>query len=270
MHDAIPARRVAPPRRPIDTHHWLAALDALTPYFIVAVALAVVRHHFPSPSVAVVTVIVATVVLAVGTAAMFVREMSVAHLTWPVGLMLLVVVFPLLGLHVQVESVALAAPVAVHLLPLTFTWMALLTATCLLIGAVLVLSSEDAGWAGTLIAPIALLFGVAPGIAARSSEQAFLTIVLLLLLLSELSVGIAWLLPQRGRRWVVPALLIVGGAMLARTFAGTSYQQPGRAMLIVDVGLVVVVGGVALLAAPLCRWLTGGRAPNHPKRHTPD
>lgn len=261
MHDTKPARRVAPPQQSIDTHRWLAALDALIPYFIVAVALAVVQHHFPSPSVAVLTVVVATVALAVGTAAMFVRELSVAHLTWPMGLVLLIVVFPLLGLHVQVESVALAAPVAVHLLPLTFTWMALLAATCLLIGVVLVLSSEDAGWAGTLIAPIALLFGVAPSIAARPSEQAFLTIVLLILLLSELSVGIAWLLPQHWRWWVVPASLTVGIAMLARTLAGTSHQQPGRAMLLVDVGLVVVVGVVALLAAPLCRWLTGSHAP---------
>jgi len=130
----VAARRRGTPSRParltIDTSRWLGALDALAPYLIAFVAVAVARHAFASTRSGTIVAIIGMLLLAAGTLLPFFHSVPAAHLTWPVAFVLCVVILPLLALHVQVESSALAAPVAIHLLPLAFTWTGLVIAVC--------------------------------------------------------------------------------------------------------------------------------------------
>src|SRR5947209_13283486 len=114
------ARRPAPAR--VNIARWLGALDALAPYVIAVAAVAVARHAFASTQSATIVGVIAVLLLAGGTLLPFFLSMRASHLTWPVAFVLCVIFLPLLALHVSVESSALAAPVAIHLLPLAFTW----------------------------------------------------------------------------------------------------------------------------------------------------
>src|SRR5258708_4192065 len=121
----VAAQRRGTPSRParlrVDTAPWLGALYALPPYLIAVIAVAVARHAFASTRSGMIAAIIGILLLAAGTLLPFFHAVPAAHLTWPVALVMCVVILPLLALHVQVESSALAAPVAIHLLPLAFT-----------------------------------------------------------------------------------------------------------------------------------------------------
>src|SRR5258707_2959820 len=105
--------RPAPVR--VNIARWLGALDALAPYLIAVTAVAIARHAFASTQSGTIVAIIAITLLAAGTLLPFFHAVQAAHLTWPVAFVLSVVMLPLLALHVQVESSALAAPVAIHL-----------------------------------------------------------------------------------------------------------------------------------------------------------
>lgn len=239
----------------VDTARWLGALDALAPYLIAVIAVAVARHAFASTQPATIVGIVALLLLAAGALLPFFSTVSAAHLTWPVALVLCVVFLPLLALHVRVESSALAAPVAVHLLPLAFTWTGLVIVCSLTIGIIYSTAAEWPGWAGVVVCPFALLLGAVPALSTDPSRPAVLTAILYALAVAEIAAGVAWLIPER-RRWpLIPIILILGAAIEWRAFATTPHHLPGRALLLVD-GTVATAAGLGALTAPLlCRLL---------------
>lgn len=244
-----------PARVRVNTARWLGALDALTPYVIAVIAVAVARHAFTSTRSATVVGIVALLLLAGGALLPFFHAMPAAHLTWPVAFVLCLVFLPLLALHVQVESSALAAPVAIHLLPLAFTWTGLVIVVCLTVGIVYGTAAAYSGWAGVVVSPFALLLGAMPVLSLDPSRPAVLTAALYTFALAEIASGVAWLIPERRRWLLIPAILALGAAVEGRAFATIPHHLPGRALLIVD-SAVATAAGLAALAAPLlCRWL---------------
>lgn len=256
-------RRRGDPVRPgpirVDIRRWLGALDALAPYLIAVVAVAVARHAFASSYPATVAVVLAAILLGGGTAVMFFRDMSDAHLTWPVAFVLFVVFVPLLALHVRLQSSALAAPVAINLLPLAFTWTGLVIATGLIMGIVYATGAEQPGWAGTIVSPFAVLLGAAPALSLHASRPAVLTATLYVFALAEIVSGLAWLIPERRRWFVVPVVLALTAIVSGRACVTAPHQAPGRILLLIDV-VVAVVAGIGALAAPaLCRWLARPR-----------
>ena len=249
-----------PPALPNDTTRWLGALDALAPYLIAVIAVAIAKHGSSSSFQTNVAVVIAVVLLASGTAVVVFRTLSPAHLTWPVAFVLCVVFVPLVALHSRLESTALATPVAIHLLPLAFTWTSLLIAFCLIVGMVCTMSAEQPGWAGALVSPIAVLLGAAPLLSLDPAPRAVLTTILSVLALAEIVSGVTWLLPERRRWFVIPVVLTLAVAIVGRSFFTTPHHLPGRVLLLADAALAVFAGLTALAAPLICRWLgsTGG------------
>jgi hypothetical protein len=257
------------PRSAPAISRWLGALDALAPYLIAVTAVAIARHAFASPFPCTVAVIAAVAVLGTGTAFWFFRDMSDAHLTWPVAFALCVLVVPLLALHVSIESVALGEPVAIQLLPLAFTWTGMVIVMCLMIGVVYTTGSTHPAWAGVVICPLAILLGAIPFLSLNPSRPAVLTAVLYTFALAEIISGVAWLIPERQRWYVMPLFLVLAAFVIGRAFATTSHHLPGRVLLLVDAALALIAGIAALASPLLCRWLayTGGtRKKGRPSR----
>lgn len=245
------------PRSAPAISRWLGALDALAPYLIAVTAIAIARHAFASPFPGTVATVVAIIALATGTAFWFFWDMSDAHLTWPVAFALFVLLVPLLALHVSLESVALGEPVAIQLLPIAFTWTALLIVTCLIIGATLTTGAAHPGWVSVVIAPLAVLLGTIPVLSLDPSRPAVLTAVLYIFALAEIASGVAWLMPERHRWSVAAILLVVAAFVIARAFVTTPHHFPGRILLVVDAALALLTGAAALASPLLCRWLAG-------------
>jgi hypothetical protein len=249
--------RPRPARLRIDTARWLGALDALLPYVIAVIAVAVARHAFASPRSGTIAAIIATALLALGTLLPFFRSMPAAHLSWPVALVLCAIILPLLALHVQVESSALAAPAAIHLLPLAFTWTGLVIGVSLTIGIVYATAAAHPGWAGLTICPLVLLLGAVPVLSANPSRAAVLTAALYSFAGAEIIAGVGWLIPEQRRWLIIPVVLALGAAIEGHAFASTAHHLPGRALLLVDAAIAVASGLVALAAPLVCGWLTG-------------
>lgn len=264
------ATPVSPAR--IDTARWLGALDALAPYLIAVIAVAVARHAFASRVPGMVAAVVAVAALAIGSAFWFFRDMSDAHLTWPVAFVLCVVVVPLLALHVSREHIALGEPVAIQLLPLAFTWAGIGIVTCLVIGAVYTTGSAHPGWAGVVVSPLVVLLGAIPILSLNPSRPAVFSAILYSFALAEIVSGVAWLIPERRRWFAIPAFLVLAALVVGHAFLTTPHHLPGRALLLVDAALAVLTGAAALASPLLCRWLTqlgSGRKKGTPVRGRP-
>ncbi|GEM_PF-6185156 len=231
----------------------------MAPYLIVIIAVAIARHPFASLLPATVAIVVAIILLAAGTGATFFWERSDAHLTWPVALVLLVLLTPLLALHVSLESRALNAPAPINLLPLVFTWTSLLIVSFLIAGFLYATSANYPGWLGVTVAPVALLIGSVPAISLDASQHALLTALLYVCTLAEVAAGVGWLLPERYRWFLIPATLATGGLTAARIVQTTSHHLPGRWLLLGDAALASVIGLIALGSPLLCRWLAAAR-----------
>lgn len=258
-------RRAAPAtgRPRVDPSRWLGALDALAPYLIASVAVAVARHAFASTRPAVVVVAVAVAALALGTLALFVRHMGDAHLTWPVACVLSLVVVPLVVMHVTIENHALAAPAAINLLPLAFTWAGLFVAICLIVGTVCTTSADQPAWAGVLLVPLALVTAVVPLLSLDPSRGRVLTAVLSVFAAAEILSGVVWLIPERRRWLILPIVLAAAALVIGQEYAATPHHFPGRALLLIDGALALVTAAATLGAPLLCAWLTGAkRAPS--------
>lgn len=244
----------------VNIRRWLGALDALAPHLIASIAVAIARHAFASTRPATLAVVIAVALLGAGTGMVFFWDMSDAHLTWPVAFVLCVVFVPLLALHSRVESAALAAPVAIHLLPLAFTWTGLLIVTGLVIGAVFIAGVEHPAWAGAVVSPLPVLLGAAPLLGLDPSRPAVLTAVLYAFALAEIVSGVAWLAPER-RRWpIAAASLTLAAFVVGRAFATTPHHLPGRVLLLGDAALALMTGLIALAAPLLCPQLAGAAA----------
>lgn len=264
----MPAMSAAKGRPPAGGHstrprmsarRWYDALDAMAPYLIAIIAVAIARHPFGSRFPATVAVAVAALLLAAGAGASFFWETTDAHLTWPVALALLVLLTPLLALHASLEQHALNAPVPIELLPLAFTWTGLLAVSLLIAGYLSAMSARNPGWAGISIAPVAILVGSAPAVSTDLSSSTLLTALLFVCMLAEMAAGIGWLLPERYRWFLIPAVLATGALAIARGVQMSPHDLPGRWLFLGDAALAIVVGLVALGAPLLCRWLTGAR-----------
>lgn len=236
---------------------WLGALDALAPYLIAVAAVAIARHAFATTRPATIAAVVAIILLGLGSVSSLFLHTTDAHLTWPVAFVLFVVFVPLLALHVRIESDALAAPVAIHLLPLAFTWSGLFIATCLIIGVVCMMGAEHPGWAGVAIVPLAVLLAAPPVLSLNPSRPATLTAVLYIFALAEIVSGVAWLMPERRRWFVIPAVLIVAAFVIGRAFFATPHHPPGWVLLLVDTGLALFAAAASLASPLICRWLIG-------------
>ena len=234
---------------------WLGALDALAPYLIITATIAVGRHAFVSSLPGTVAAVLAVTILAIGTAIGFFRDMSDAHLAWPVALALAVVVTPLLTLHVRLENIALGEPAAIQILPLAFTWVALLAVTCLIVGIIYTIAATQPGWAGILVSPLAVMLGTIPLLSLNPSRSDVLTALLSIFALTEIASGVAWLIPEDKRWYIIPVLLLLAAAVIGHEYVGTPHHLPGRLLLIVDAALAVLASTAALAAPILCRWL---------------
>lgn len=248
---------VSPPGPlPVDLPRWLGALDALAPYLIATVAVVIARHAFASSRPATFAIIAAVALLGVGSAAMLFWDMSDAHFTWPVAFLFALLIVPLFALHVRVESRALAAPVAINLLPLAFTWAGLLTVTLLIIGAVYATCAPYPGWACAIVSPLPVILGAAPLLSLDPSRPATLTAILYIFAMAEIVSGVAWLAPERWRWLIVAVLLALAVCIIGRALVVTPHHLPGRILLLGDAALALTTGLIALAAPVLCRWLT--------------
>ncbi len=238
---------------------WYGAFDAMAPYLIVLVAVAVARYPFASTMPALLVGIGAAAILAAGTGVLFFRDMSDAHLTWPVAFALFILVAPFLTLHASLEHSALNSPVPVHLLPLVFTWTGILIASLLIAGCVYTMAADHPGWAGMIVAPNAMLVGSVAATSVNVSQHGALTALLVTFAIAEVAAGVGWLVPERYRWFLIPAVLAIGALTTARIVLTTSHHVPGRWLLLGDAGLATMIGLVALGSPFLCRWLTGRR-----------
>jgi hypothetical protein len=256
----------------INTARWLGALDALAPYLIAVIVVAIARHSFASRVPGMVAAVIGVAALAIGSAFWFFRDMSDAHLTWPVAFVLCVVVAPLLALHVSRENIALGEPVAIQLLPLAFTWAGIVVVTCLVIGAVYTTGSAHPGWAGVVVSPLVVLLGAIPILSLNPSRPAVFSAILYIFALAEIVSGVAWLIPEHRRWYVIPAFLLLAALVIGRAFLTTPHHLPGRALLLVDAALALLPGAAALASPLLCRWLANagsGRKNGTPVRGRP-
>jgi hypothetical protein len=258
-HDAPPVTAPRPPEA-FDPLRWLWAVDALAPWLILTVALTIAQQDRGAPARVGALLIGCTVVLGLGTAIPFFRDMSEAHITWPVTLAFITVLLPLIALHMQIERSAVNAPVPVHLLTVAFTLTALFVAACTVIGIVLTTAALTPQWAGVTVAPVALLLGWLPVLALRTTPDDLFTVAIFVAVIAGVAAGIAWLLPERRRWFVIPVMLVIGAAMAWQRFTATPHHLPGRWLFLADAGLALFVGAMALAAPPLCRWLHGHSA----------
>jgi len=251
--DQSTARRLAQHR--FDTARWYGALDAMAPYLIVLIAVAIARHPFASTLPAMLTVAVAVILLAIGAGAMFFWDMSDAHLTWPVACALFVLLAPFLALHASLENSALNAPTPALMLPLVFTWIGLLVMSSLIAGYLYATAANHPGWVGVIVAPIAALVATVAAISPDASRHAVLTALLTGFAIAEVAAGIGWLLPERYRWFLIVPILGIGMVAAAHIVLTTSHHLPGRWLLLGDATLAAVIGLIALGSPILCRWL---------------
>lgn len=227
----------------------------MTPYLIVLIAVAIARHPFASTAPATFAVVAAVIVLAIGAGAMFFRDMSDAHLTWPVACALFVLLVPFLALHASLENSALDAPVPVLVLPLVFTWVGLLVTSLVIAGCLYTTAANHPGWAGVIVAPIAALIAAVAATSPDGSRHAVLTALLTGFAVAEVTAGVGWLLPERYRWFLIVPILGIGMFAAARIVLLTSHHLPGRWLLLGDATLAAVIGIIALGSPILCRWL---------------
>lgn len=239
---------------------WYGALDAIAPYLILLVSVAIARHPFASTVPAMFAVIGAAVIVAIGAGVVFFRDMSESHLAWPVALVLFVLLAPFLTLHATLERSALDAPVPVHLLPLVFTWTGTLIASLLIAGYLYTASASYPGWAGILVAPIAALVGSVAATSLDGSRDAALDALLTAFAIAAIAAGVGWLVPDRMRWSLIPAVLTIGALTTARTVFTTPHHLPGRWLFLGDGALAAMIGLIALGSPLICRWLTKQRA----------
>jgi len=238
---------------------WYGALDAMAPYLVSLIAVAIARHPFASMVPAMLAVVGAATILAIGAGALFFRDMSDSHLTWPVAFALFVLLAPFLTLHASLERSALDAPVPVHLLPLVFTWTGTLVASLLIAGYFYTISADRPGWAGVMVAPIAVLVGSVAATSLDGSRDAALDALLTTFAVAAIAAGLGWLMPERTRWFLIPTILTIGALSAARTVMMTPHHLPGRWLLLGDGALAAAIGLIALGSRFLCRWLTSLR-----------
>ncbi len=231
----------------------------MAPYLVLLIAVAVARHPFASTMPATLAVVLTTLILAIGAGTSFFRDMSDAHLTWPVAFVLFVLMSPFLTLHASLERSALDAPVPVHLLPLVFTWTGVLITALLIAGSCDATAANQPNWAGVIVAPIAVLVGSVAATSLNLSRDAALTALLTAFAIAAIAAGVGWLLPERYRWFVIPTILAIGTLTIARSVLTTPHHLPGRWLLLGDAALASGIGLVALGSPLLCRWLTGQR-----------
>jgi len=238
------------------SERWMQTLDALAPYALAFLALIVTQGSWPAsqPGAALVLLVIAALV--VGTGWRFFRPLPDSHATWPVALVLLAVIFPLMAMHAQNAHTALVTPVPIHLVPLAFTWTALVIIALLTAASVIVMTREQPHWAGVTLVPLAVAFGWLPLLALRATECQWFAVALMTFALAEIASGVAWFLPERARWFVAPLSLAVGAWAIVRDGIPSSQTLPGRPLLLLD--LTVIAAFVLLtLAAPfICRRLT--------------
>ncbi len=155
-------------------------------------------------------------VLVIGTGWRFFRPLPDSHATWPVALALLALLFPLMAMHAQTEQTALVTPVPIHLVPLAFTWTALVVIAALVAIYVIVTTREQPRWAGVVVAPLAVAFGWLPLLVLRATEHEWFVATLMTFALAEVASGIAWFLPERARWFVTPLTLAAGAWTILR------------------------------------------------------
>ncbi len=259
---AQPAPPVVAPHPPDtpDPLRWLWAVDALAPWLILTVALTLARQDRGAPMRVGAILIGCAALLAVGTAVPFFRDMSAAHITWPVAFALVALFVPLIALHMRVERSAVNAPVPVHLLAVAFTYTALFVAACAVIGMVLATAALTPQWAGVTVAPVALLLGWLPMLALRTTPDDLFMAGIFVAVAAGVAAGVAWLLPERRRWFVIAAMLAIGAATVWQRFTATPHHLPGRWLFLADAGTALVMGALALAAPPVARWLHGHSA----------
>jgi hypothetical protein len=230
-------------------------VDALAPALLLTITFTLAEQSSGSPTYVAALLIGCVIALAAGTMLAFFRDISEAHITWPLAFGLVSVVVPLLALHMQLEWSAINAPVPVHLLALAFTWTALLVAACTIIGIVLTSAATMPRWAGVAVMPVPLLLGWAPVLAFHSATGMLFSAAIFVAVLTGIAAGVAWLLPEQWRWFVIPVTLVVGGGVIWQRFTAMPHHLPGRWLLLIDVGMALATGAMALAAPPLCRWL---------------
>lgn len=240
--------------------HWMKTLDALAPYALALIALAMTQHGWPASQPGTALVLLVVGVLAVGTGWRFFCPLPDSHATWPVAFALLAALFPLMAMHAQTEQTALVTPVPIHLLPLAFTWTALVVIAALVALCVLVTTREQPRWASVVLAPLALAFGWLPLLVLRATEREWFVAALMTFAIAEVASGVAWLLPERARWFVTPLTLAVGAWTILRDQAPRTHDLPGRSLLLVDLAVFAVFALLALAAPLICWWLTHPRA----------
>lgn len=242
---------------------WYGAFDAMSPYLIALIAIAIARHPFDSTRPATLAVVVAAGLLAVGAGATFFWEMSDAHLTWPVAFVLFVLLAPFLALHASLENSALNAPVPIHLLPLVFMWAGLSAASLLIACSLYTAAADHPTWAGVIVAPVAAFMSAVAATSPDASRHAVLTALLVAFAVAEVAAGVGWLLPERYRWFLIPVILAISALVAARIVQTTPHHLPGRWLLLGDAALAIMIGLIALGSPFLCRWLTIRAAKDH-------
>jgi 4-amino-4-deoxy-L-arabinose transferase-like glycosyltransferase len=145
--------------------------------------------------------------------------------------------------------------VPVHLLAVAFTYTALFVAACAVIGMVLTTAAVTPQWAGVTVAPVALLFGWLPVLALRTTPDDLFMASIFVAVVAGITAGVAWLLPERRRWFVIPVMLAIGAVAVWQRFTATPHHLPGRWLFLADGALALFVGALALAAPPLSRWL---------------
>lgn len=238
---------------------FIETLDALAPHALAFAALAAAWSAWPAPQPGTALVLLVVVVLAVGTAGRFFRPLPDSHATWLVALALLVGLFPLMAMHGAAAQAALVAPVPIHLLPLGFTYAAIFSVALLVAAYVVVMTRHQPRWAGVVLVPIPLALAWLPMLALRPTETQWFAAALTTFAIAEVTAGIAWLLPERLRWLPTPFALAVGAWTVLRDGVSANAHLPGRPLLLLDGGLIVLFAVLALGAPLLCGWLTRPR-----------
>lgn len=239
----------------ISLTRWYGAFDAMVPYLIALIALAIARHPFESIIPATLAVIIAACLLAIGAGALFFWEMSDAHLTWPVAFVLFVLLGPFLALHASLENSALNAPVPIHVLPLIFTWAGLFIMSFLIAGSLATVGADNPAWTGVIVAPVAAFTSAVAATSPDASRHAVLTALLIAFAVAEVAAGVGWLLPERYRWFLIPAILAISALVAARIVQTTPHHLPGRWLLLGDAALATMIGLIAFGSPFLGRWL---------------
>jgi len=238
----------------------METLDALTPYALVLVALGVTQSGWPATLPGAVLVLLVIAVLVVGIGWRFFRPLPDSHATWPVALALLALLFPLMAMHAQTEQTALVTPVPIHLVPLAFTWTALVLIAALVAAYTIVMTREQPRWAGVVLAPLAVAFGWLPLLVLRATEHEWFVATLMTFALAEVASGIAWFLPERARWFVTPLTLAAGAWTILRDQVPPNGALPGRPLLLLDCAVIAVFTLLALAAPLICWRLTHPRS----------